>query len=949
MPEREPELGAGRSPIFEREAELAALEGLLSAVCGGEGGLVVVEGSAGIGKTRLLGAARELALASGVEVLSARGGELEQEFAFGVVRQLFELPLAAATSDARAELLSGAAGLSSSLFVSAPVDVLRGGRESSFAMLHGLYWLAANFALRKPTLLAVDDLHWADEPSLRWLIYLARRLEGLPLLLLLGTRALGQAGASALAGELLADPTGLVMHPGSLGRESAAALARERLGAEPDPVFSAALEKSSGGNPLYLVALLDAARRQGLAPTAKHAPRVLALGPGAVLHGVSRQLRRLPAGASDLLRAAAILGDRTELPLAAALAGLDMSTAVGAFSALVRSGLLRRDGRIEFVHPVVRTTVVQDMGGAELARVHRRAAEVLIRAGAPAEQAAAHLAQTLPGDDRFVVATLRRAAERSMAHGAPGAAVAYLRRALDEPPEQAERVDVLFELGLAELTSDAGDASAHLSRAMALLGDVAERPDIVLAYAHALFLDDRGDDAMNLLQRASDRIHDVDRALHFRLEARLIFGTQYEPGLQELRRQRLAALQLDKLGEGIGAAMLLAEMAFEEARRGVSRTQAVDCAIRAVGSGAFIESEELLFVLSALYTLMLAGEVAEAGHRFRDAIAAAQRRGDLLNMAVASLVRAMMRHEQGELLGAEEDVRTAELAEWPNGQAERVACLAEILLEEGQIEAAREAVAHPVACAPGYKIHFLQARGRVRLATGHPELALPDFLAAGNIAESLAIENPALSPWRAYTALTLRRLGRQGEARDLAAAELNLSRRWGALRCVGISLRALGLVENGPAGEELLREAVAVLAESPARLEHARAVIDLGANLRRGNSRTEARRLLRDGIERAHHCGASALVKRGNDELAAAGGHPLSILLSGAGVLTPSERRVAQIAAEGSTNKEIAQALFVTVKTVEMHLGRVYRKLDIDSRRELSAALASRAASPEPR
>ena len=178
MPEREPELGAGRSPIFEREAELAALEGLLSAVCGGEGGLVVVEGPAGIGKTRLLGAARELALASGVEVLSARGGELEQEFAFGVVRQLFELPLAAATSDARAELLSGAAGLSSSLFVSAPVDVLRGGRESSFAMLHGLYWLAANFALRKPTLLAVDDLHWADEPSLRWLIYLARRPKG---------------------------------------------------------------------------------------------------------------------------------------------------------------------------------------------------------------------------------------------------------------------------------------------------------------------------------------------------------------------------------------------------------------------------------------------------------------------------------------------------------------------------------------------------------------------------------------------------------------------------------------------------------------------------------------------------------------------------------------------------------------------------------------------------
>lgn len=320
-----------------------------------------------------------------------------------------------------------------------------------------------------------------------------------------------------------------------------------------------------------------------------------------------------------------------------------------------------------------------------------------------------------------------------------------------------------------------------------------------------------------------------------------------------------------------------------------------------------------------------------------------------MNMAVASLVRAMMRYEQGELLGAEEDVRTAELTDWPNGEAERVACLADILLEKGQTEAALDAVARPVACAAGYRIHFLQARGRVRLATRRPELALADFLEAGRIAESLTIENPALSPWRAYAALTLRRLDRQSEARELAATELQLSRRWGAPRSVGISLRALGLVEIGRSGEQLLREAVAVLAGSPARLEHARAIIDLGANLRRGNSRTEARRLLREGIELAHQCGAGALVKRGNEELAAAGGHPLAILLSGTESLTPSERRVAQIAAEGPSNKEIAQALFVTVKTVEMHLGRVYRKLDIGSRGELSAALASRVAAPEPR
>src|SRR6266566_5264662 len=144
--------------MLEREAELAALDAVLDAARGGEGRLVVVEGTAGIGKTRLLSAARELALADGIEVLAARGGELEGAFVFGIVRQLFETPLAAATADARAELFADAAELSASLFASAPTSAVREGPEASFAMLHGLYWLAANFALRKPTLLIVDDL-----------------------------------------------------------------------------------------------------------------------------------------------------------------------------------------------------------------------------------------------------------------------------------------------------------------------------------------------------------------------------------------------------------------------------------------------------------------------------------------------------------------------------------------------------------------------------------------------------------------------------------------------------------------------------------------------------------------------------------------------------------------------------------------------------------------------
>ncbi len=200
---------------------------------------------------------------------------------------------------------------------------------------------------------------------------------------------------------------------------------------------------------------------------------------------------------------------------------------------------------------------------------------------------------------------------------------------------------------------------------------------------------------------------------------------------------------------------------------------------------------------------------------------------------------------------------------------------------------------------------------------------------------------PAFAPWRSEAALALHRLGRPQEGRDLAHEELELSQRWGTARTIGISLRALGLLEGGQAGEVLLREAVEVLADSPARLEHARALVDLGALLRRGNSRSEARKLLRQGVDVAHRCGATALVARGNEELAATGAHPRTILLSGLDALTASERRVAQMAAEEMSNKEIAQALFVTVKTVEQHLSRVYRKLNIGSRKDLGAALAA--------
>jgi DNA-binding CsgD family transcriptional regulator len=934
--------------LLEREAELAALEAMLAAARGGDGRLVVVEGTAGIGKTRLLAEVRALAQAGDFEVLTARGGELEGEFAFGIVRQLFEAPLAAATPELRAELLTGAAELSASLFASAPTSSSGEGAESSFAMLHGLYWLAANFALHKPTLLIVDDLHWADEPSLGWLAYLGRRLEGLPLLLLVATRPPGRASAATPLTELVTDPLGVTIRPGGLGLESAAALARDRLAAEPDPAFAAALHKGSGGNPLYLLALLDAVRGEGIAPTTEEAARVLEVGPVAVSRGISIRLEQLPGEARKLARAAAVLGDGVGLHEAAALAGLDPAAAGRAASALVGSDLLGREDPIAFLHPVVRTAIYESISLGDRFEAHRRAAELRLAAGGLPEQAAAHLMLILPAGDRFVTATLRHAARRSLEQGVPVTAIAYLRRALRESCED-QLGDVLWELGIAERLVGDPAAAEHLAEALALIDDPVGRAPLALEYSHVLWINGRFEESVEVARTALADVGDAAPSLREELLAEVIGASLIDERFYPAAADRLSGVEADRLVGGIGSDRLLALLCDYELRVGRDRPRAVELAGQALASGRLGKERDVGFFPAAV-TLLLAGEADRAAASAEAAMREARRAGDVIAVIRLVTLRSLIELQCGDLRAATRDVGEAFELGGSHGVegaflAVRSASTlrsASLALDTGDVDGARKMLvsleANQQLTGP-FIVLLLDARGRLHLAERRIEDALADFIACGEAASTIGIQNPAYVAWRSQAALALDALGRQVEARERAEEELELSRVWGAPRAIGVSLRKLGLVKGGKEGERLQREAVDVLAASPARLEHARALVELGAALRRSNQRSEARKPLREGVELAHRCGARALVEWANEELAATGAHPRTILLSGTDALTASERRVAQMAAEDLSNKEIAQALFVTVKTVEQHLGRVYRKLDISSRRQLGAAL----------
>jgi class 3 adenylate cyclase/DNA-binding CsgD family transcriptional regulator len=947
---------AGRrpAPLLEREADLAALRALVDAARDGNGSFALIEGSAGIGKTRLLAEARAMGSGMGLGVLSARGGELEREFAFGIVRQLFEPLLASASADERAELLAGAAGLAAPLFGESALAETPASGDVSFAILHGLYWLAANAAFAQPTLLLVDDLHWADAPSLRWLAHLVRRLEGLPLMLAVGTRPPEQSEQAALLSELLTDPTAVVLRPGMLTREAVAILARDVFSAEPDPEFCAACHEATGGNPLYLRALLITLAADGLAPTVESSAHVREVGPEPVARAVSVRLSRLPQEAGALARAIAVLGQGAELAVAAELAGLDRSVAVAASAALARSELLRLEPAVEFPHPVVRAAIYEAIGPVERADAHHRAAAILAEAGAEPEQTASHLLLVPPAADPLVGVVLREAARRALARGAADTSVIYLRRALAEPPASEERGDVLWELGLAESLVDVPAAADHLVEAVGMVDDPLRYGQCALQCGRILFYAARNDEAIEILTEGAARAGPQNRALREQLEAALISSARFEPTLYPKARQLLDELSGEE-PERIETDVLLAILAYDKGLRGLHRERAIALAERALQTD-FLERSRPLALNFAPHLLGYAGD-PRAIAILDDFVAAARHRGDLLNVTVGVTARGVFRKRFGDLLAAEADAREglslAEQLGAPIIDLFAAANLADVLFERGQFDEAeviltRLEVGERLADSAHYAFtFFLNARAKIRLEQRRAEEALADFLAQGRILEAVDIQNPDPSwSWRSSAAAALHVLGRDDQARELVVEELERARRWGAARAIGIALRALGLIEGGVGGEQRLREAVDILAPSPARLEHARALIELGAALRRRNERTEARELLRQGVDLAHRCGATALVERANEELAATGARPRKILLTGLASLTASERRVAQLAAEELSNKEIAQALFVTVKTVEVHLSNVYRKLEISSRRQLAAALVGPQAEP---
>jgi DNA-binding CsgD family transcriptional regulator len=927
--------------LLERDAEVRQLVGALGGAAAGTGQLVVVHGPAGVGKTELVGAAMRQARTRGIRTLSGHGVELEREHPFGVARQIYA-PLLRDAPTGVDDRFSGPARLVRPLLDGSPT----GAGDGEFPFLHGLFWLVGNITESAPVLVALDDAHWSDRPSLRALLYLIQRLDELAVCLVVAIRDGEPSTPIRLLTEIEAHPGAHVLRPAPLSASALARLVRARLG-KADAEFIDACVEVTDGNPFLLSALLATVEAEGIAATAAGAERVRQLVPPAVLDATLVRLDAIGSDATAIARALAVLG-RGELRTVATLARVAPDAAAAAADALAAADIVRLDVVIVFAHPLLRAAVYASIGASQRARMHRAAARVLADEGKAPPLVAAQLLVADRASDPWSVELLRQAADGAMASGAPASAARYLERALDEPPRAEVRGDVHAELAVAAAAAGEPDAVEHLHRALEVVGDRERRLRLRIALAETLGY--RGDpvQAAAVLDSGRAELDGCDRELALEVEATWIGIARLDSSLRARAMPRLAELARDLAGDTPVERMLLAHEANRRAFAGDPHVQVVELVRRAWAGGALVHDPRRggFAPIAALAALGWCDEfdTYEQGlHALRDD---ARRRGLVLDYAQASYGLHLAHHLRGRLADAVADVESALDAHrygWRGGHYVTACCqLAWTRIELGDLEGASRLLYRPDLeeardTLPYAVVH--DARGRLAGAMGRARQALEDFLAAGRLAEAGPIVNPAYLAWRSSAAIVASQVGDRDRARELVREELRRAERFGVARPIGVALRAAGLIERGDLAVDLMRAAEERLASSPSRLEHARTLTDLGATLRRRGHRRDARRPLREAQALAIELGATAIEARARSELFAAGARPRRRQFSGIDALTPGERRVAEMAASGMSNREIAESLFVTVKAVQWHLGNTYRKLGISSREQLQSEI----------
>lgn len=917
--------------LLDRGRECAQLDTLLERASGGRGGFGVIEAAPGMGKSALMRFAAERAASIGLRVLSARGDELETNYPFGIVMQALS---AAASAASQEELFSDEARFARAVLEGATTDVTSsdGHRER-----HALLSVCLRLARTESSVVLVDDAHWSDIASLEWIAQLARRLGGEPLSVVVATRPTQEGDHGRLLRRLYGEAGAERIAVRPLSDDGVRTLIAARLAATPGDEFVAACVGATGGNPFLVSELL----RSLADDTETHDASAIQLRSSAGLgRVVLARLAPLGPAAQSLAAAVAVLPRQAPLRHAAVLAELNPTKAAEAADALTGAGVLAEGRPVDFIHPLTRQTIYEEIAPARRNALHRKAMDILLAESAPHRDVAAHAMFVEPAADQTVAAALINAAAQARSVGALDSAATFLRRALSEPPDAASRDQTRLDLGEIEFMLGAYDEG--VATLTPLVDHHGSDERTFLAAVHALtecygYGLHQWSNAARAIEDAMANHGEPSSDAYLWLESRRYFYAQ-TLGDDSADHARLAAAVERIAGPGRGAAGLLNQYADSLLTLGTASASE----IAAIMQRALDYDPEIAY-LSVLTDAERPDLVVPIA---KSRLARAEQDGSRPAQALNHRILGEALWARGDLREACLHIRQAyDLTGGRNAIA--VVWLGTLLFELGKADEAGALLDERTLSGPWQQAAtslgnasmsspLWHLRARLALDAGDLERAAEEFERTGRDLQWAA----RVQDNRQFELLL--RQGNRAGAAALTAELVGSAVTFAASSRLGLALSAASrCLSTADDAVEQSGEALIHLRTGPDRAALAEGLLYHGEALRRAQHLRRSREVLAGARELAVGCGAHHLVERIAAEQRIAGARPRRDALSGIDALTAAEQRVAALAAAGRSNGEIAGELVLSVRTVEMHLSRAYRKLGVTGRRDLSTALGA--------
>ncbi|MEV7892044.1 AAA family ATPase [Streptomyces sp. NPDC088357] len=907
--------------FVECESQLSQLTGLLESCRRGEGAVAVVTSPIAAGKSRLLHALAQEALKTGAVVVSATGSYAESSLPLGLLGQLLH------NAPMQGEILPPAFGEQGHVALSAALEA--GGWQSAQAM-ETLREALLRVAGDHPMVIEVDDAEYIDPLSLKCLLYCVRRIRSTPVLVVLTGTESPRLDRSLELRELLGLPHCHRIRLPLLSERGVARGLRDELGPVDAERFAHIWHNLTGGNPLLLRAL---AEDQRIHSTVEREQGETVIGP-TFRQAVLSCLERCAPETRAVLHGIAIFNEAAPTALVASLVGMDPVTAGLHIHALNEAGLLA-GGR--FRHPHVRTAVLSDVEPERRARLHLDAGQLLHDAGAAAVTVAGHFVASERTPPAWSLQVLREAARSTLVHDQVEVAVRCLELAHKVATEPADRAVLQVAAAMAEWRVDPSRSMSRLPAIAAALRAGTLRDQHAVLALRALLWHGRVEEVVDLLHR-TDGIDDVGTRETVGRWLAACFPPARESSEKVAGTPGPGPSVLVTGGPDTTAATALTTvLGGGNTDDGVSRAEQVL-------ESARLDDVTLEPITLALLTLVYADRLDVASRWCERLFQTAREREATCWTAMLGAVRAEIAMRRGDPGSAEVLASSALRRMSPTAWGVAVGlCLSvrvQALSVMGRYTEAEAVLNEPTPDAllkSRYGLGYLYSRGRLHFTMKRFRAALDDFLACGDLMQAWEMDLPGFIPWRADAAAACLRVGKPGPARQLVMDQMQ---RPGAHqpRPKGGALRVLAAAGDLKSRPMMLRESIDHLQQSGDRVEMAHALADLAHAQHELGQLDHARMTSKLAAQVARECRArpllDSLIGKVTDP---ARDNETAKESEGFTELSEAEWRVANLAARGDTNREIARRLFITVSTVEQHLTRVYRKLEVGGRGDLPA------------